>query len=198
MKKFLPLLFILIVACSDDDKVLTDHPPFDDYMLVLQFWHTPGTSTYEAVDAFSSTAKLKDSNPYAGDYYYSNKLNSDGQMSGSTLKVTTKESHLFVVEISGVLGRWGTKVPTNYTGDQELWNSVACNYKVLIECNPSTEEIIAASYEVWNEKFKFKEDITSRMRISNYEEYENLWRITSDDQQFNPDANFSISVRLVK
>lgn len=191
-------MFVLIVACSDDDKVLSDHPPFDEYMLAMRFWHAPGTSTYENVDIFSTTAQLKDSNPYAEDYYYFDKLNSDGTMSGSTLKVATKESNVFALEVSGMLARWGTKVPTSYTGDPELWNSYACNYKVLIECDPSTEEIIAASYEMWNEKFKFKEDITSRMRISNYEEYDNLWLITSDDQPFNPDASFSISVHLVK
>ncbi|HEU5145876.1 MAG TPA: hypothetical protein VFT90_04140 [Chryseosolibacter sp.] len=197
MKKYLPLLFVLIMACSDDDKVLSNKPPFDDYMFALQFWHTPGTSTYSKVDAFSSWGQMEATTNYQEEYVYSTGLDYDGALpSNVTLKVATKESNVFLLEMTGALARWGTKVPESYTGNPELWGSIGCNFKVVIECNPVTEEIIAGSLELWNAKFKFKEDITSRLRISNYEPYEKLWRISSDDQVFTPNADFSISVRL--
>ncbi len=75
---------------------------------------------------------------------------------------------------------------------------MGCNFKIMVECNTSTEEIIAASYELWNAKFKSSEDITSAIRISNYEPYENLWTITSNDQPLIANADFNISVRLMK
>lgn len=197
MKKYLPLLFVLILACSDDDKKLSDKPPFDTCLIAVAFSHKPGTSSYEGISAFSGSAYLNDSDLYS-EYYYFDKLNADGSMSGATLKVVTQESGILALEISGMLARFGTEIPASYTGDPALWNSYGCKYKLLLECDPNTEEIIAGSYEMWNEKFKFKQDIKSRMRISNYQPYEDLWSITSDDQLFSPDASFNITVSLVQ
>ena len=199
MKKIFPLLFVTIIACSDDNKRGTDQPPFDDYHLGLEFSHTSGTSTYELVNSFVSSAHLKDSHPVsAGEYFYFDALDSNGEMPASTLKVTTKESNVFAMDISGTLTRIGTKIPANYNGDPELWNSEVCYYRLLVECDPEKKEIISASYELWNEKFQIKEDLTASMWVTYDKEYEPIFRVTGFHQRPRPLASFNITVYLTE
>lgn len=189
MKKYVLFLFVLALACSDDKDVLSDHPPFDDYRLYLSFSHTPGTSAYAGKDHFLSTGELSTS-VHSEDYHYYNEAPEN-----VTLKVTTSEANVFRVEISGVLGRLGTQIPESYIGNPELWNSIGCNYKLVVECNTSTEQVLAATLDISSDKFRSTQDLTSTMSFSNFQPTEDLWVISTDP---TGNADVTIDVWLVQ
>jgi hypothetical protein len=187
----------LFIACDDSDnlkksEVLATEPPFNEFWLSTRFEYSNASpNTYSELKYYSAYgAELND---LSGEYRY--ELNDGVEVLPGDSKLTIAGSqNIVTIETSGTMTRKGEKLPVNYTGDPELWNSKTCKYVVKISINTSSMTVVSGSFELSSDTFKSQEDITNQMKISSIPDGLSIGRKNGATMTANADIRFVLDL----
>jgi hypothetical protein len=162
----LGLIVLKLTSCGDADEEPSkaEHPPF------TEFWFSANVEVesledtqFEHVKYFNVWGDIY-ANDRHNDRYIYTKTSTGAIPSGNALTVTHNGNIVSFIA-TGTLPRTGIIVPTQYTGDPELWNDNECQYTISVSATKTTQVITDAEVRIFNSKFDVTYDITSKMAI---------------------------------
>lgn len=203
MKNYTVLFFIILLACAKEDTIISDRPPFDEFWLSTRFDYTRGSSGFSNLKYYNVWGKMRNEPVTGGGYWYylsntsTENPKGSGQLpAGGSLKVTARQNNIITIEGSGTLPRQGNKLPNLYTGDEALWMPTQCDYRIIVEADTDTKQILKVSFELANGKFVTKQDITNAMEFHVLTS-SNTWVISSIAPMVIANGNITFTFDLL-